>query len=390
MSQSKTVSLTRSGVGRNPSRSATIKGVRLKRPPTMRTHPTLKRAVGKLRVCPNFFVFDAALFRFPFVEKAPFRVRSSYFFCCLSVAMGFFARLKEGLHRTRVNIAGLFSGAVIDEDFFEELETSLIAADIGYEPTRLILQRLRDTVKLEGLKTPDEVRRALRDEIERMLLPAQKPLDVNRNKPFVMMMAGVNGAGKTTTIGKIAKWLAADNKTVLLAAADTFRAAAREQLAVWGERNRIDVVSQTGGDPAAVVFDAVTAGVSRHLDVVIADTAGRLPTQTNLMEELGRIRRSQAKALAGAPHEVILVVDGTNGQNALAQVKTFDAFAQLTGLIVTKLDGTAKGGVLVAITAARGDRPLPIYFVGVGEKIDDLQPFNARAFANALVGLEND
>ena len=304
--------------------------------------------------------------------------------------MGFFARLKEGLHRTRVNIAGLFSGAVIDEDFFEELETSLIAADIGYEPTRLILQRLRDTVKLEGLKTPDEVRRALRDEIERMLLPAQKPLDVNRNKPFVMMMAGVNGAGKTTTIGKIAKWLAADNKTVLLAAADTFRAAAREQLAVWGERNRIDVVSQTGGDPAAVVFDAVTAGVSRHLDVVIADTAGRLPTQTNLMEELGRIRRSQAKALAGAPHEVILVVDGTNGQNALAQVKTFDAFAQLTGLIVTKLDGTAKGGVLVAITAARGDRPLPIYFVGVGEKIDDLQPFNARAFANALVGLEND
>lgn len=273
--------------------------------------------------------------------------------------MGFFARLKEGLHRTRVNLAGLFSGAVVDEDFFDELETSLIAADIGYEPTRLILQRLKDTVKLNGLKTPEEVRRALRDEIVRILLPAQKPLDVNRAKPFVMMMAGVNGAGKTTTIGKIAKWLASDNKTVLLAAADTFRAAAREQLAVWGERNRIDVVSQTGGDPAAVAFDAVSAGNARHLDVVITDTAGRLPTQTNLMEELGRIRRSQAKALEGAPHEVILVVDGTNGQNALAQVKTFDAFAQLTGLIVTKLDGTAKGGVLVAITASRGDRPLP-------------------------------
>ena len=304
--------------------------------------------------------------------------------------MGFFARLKEGLHRTRVNLAGLFSGAVIDEDFFDELETSLIAADIGYEPTRLILQRLKDTVKLNGLKTPEEVRRALRDEIVRILLPAQKPLDVNRAKPFVMMMAGVNGAGKTTTIGKIAKWLASDNKTVLLAAADTFRAAAREQLAVWGERNRIDVVSQTGGDPAAVAFDAVSAGNARHLDVVITDTAGRLPTQTNLMEELGRIRRSQAKALEGAPHEVILVVDGTNGQNALAQVKTFDAFAQLTGLIVTKLDGTAKGGVLVAITASRGDRPLPIYFVGVGEKIDDLQPFNARAFANALVGIDED
>lgn len=304
--------------------------------------------------------------------------------------MGFFARLKEGLHRTRVNLAGLFSGAVVDEDFFDELETSLIAADIGYEPTRLILQRLKDTVKLNGLKTPEEVRRALRDEIVRILLPAQKPLVVNRAKPFVMMMAGVNGAGKTTTIGKIAKWLASDNKTVLLAAADTFRAAAREQLAVWGERNRIDVVSQTGGDPAAVAFDAVSAGNARHLDVVITDTAGRLPTQTNLMEELGRIRRSQAKALEGAPHEVILVVDGTNGQNALAQVKTFDAFAQLTGLIVTKLDGTAKGGVLVAITASRGDRPLPIYFVGVGEKIDDLQPFNARAFANALVGIDED
>lgn len=304
--------------------------------------------------------------------------------------MGFFSRLKQGLEHTRINLAGLFSGAVIDEDFFEELETSLIAADIGVESTNLILERLRDTVKLRGLKTPEEVRLALRDEIKRILLPAQKPLDVNRTKPFVMMMAGVNGAGKTTTIGKIAKWLAADNKTVLLAAADTFRAAAREQLAVWGERNRIDVVSQTGGDPAAVVFDAVSAGKARGLDVVIADTAGRLPTQTNLMEELGRIRRAQGKALEGAPHEVILVVDGTNGQNALAQVKAFDAFAQLTGLIVTKLDGTAKGGVLVAITASRGDRPLPIYFVGVGEKIDDLQPFNAEAFADALVGIERE
>ncbi len=304
--------------------------------------------------------------------------------------MGFFSRLKQGLERTRINLAGLFSGAVIDEDFFEELETSLIAADIGVESTNLILERLRDTVKLRGLKTPEEVRLALRDEIKRILLPAQKPLDVNRTKPFVMMMAGVNGAGKTTTIGKIAKWLAVDNKTVLLAAADTFRAAAREQLAVWGERNRIDVVSQTGGDPAAVVFDAVSAGKARGLDVVIADTAGRLPTQTNLMEELGRIRRAQGKALEGAPHEVILVVDGTNGQNALAQVKAFDAFAQLTGLIVTKLDGTAKGGVLVAITASRGDRPLPIYFVGVGEKIDDLQPFNAEAFADALVGIEHE
>ena len=301
--------------------------------------------------------------------------------------MGLFSRLKEGLARTRVNLVGLFSGGVIDEDFFEELEESLIAADIGYRPTNVILQRLRDTVKLKGLKTSDEVRLALRDEIERMLLPAQKPLNLEAAKPLVIMMAGVNGAGKTTTIGKIAKWLAARDKKVLLAAADTFRAAAREQLAVWGERNKIEVIAQNGGDPAAVVFDAVSAGIARGMDVVIADTAGRLPTQTNLMEELGRIRRSQAKAMAGAPHEVILVVDGTNGQNALAQVKTFDAYATLTGLIVTKLDGTAKGGVLLAITAERGEKPLPIYFVG--EQIDDLQPFDAHAFASALVGLES-
>lgn len=302
--------------------------------------------------------------------------------------MGFFSRLKNGLSRTRVNLVGLFSGGIIDEDFFEQLEETLIAADIGYKPTCTILQRLRDTVKLKGLKTPEETRIALRDEIERILLPAQKPMNLEAGKPLVIMMAGVNGAGKTTTIGKISKWLVAQNKTVLLAAADTFRAAAREQLAVWGERNKIEVIQQTGGDPAAVVFDAVSAGVARGTDVVIADTAGRLPTQTNLMEELGRIRRAQGKALEGAPHEVILVVDGTNGQNALAQVAAFDSFAQLTGLIVTKLDGTAKGGVLVAITAEREKSPLPIYFVGVGEQIDDLQPFDAHAFASALVGIE--
>ena len=304
--------------------------------------------------------------------------------------MGFFSRLKNGLSRTRVNLIGLFSGGVIDEDFFEELEESLIVADIGMRPTTTILQRLRDTVKLKGLKTREEVRLALRDEIERILKPAQQELRLDAARPLVIMMEGVNGAGKTTTIGKIAKWLASQNKTVLLAAADTFRAAAREQLAVWGERNRIEVISQSGGDPAAVVFDAVNAARARGIDVVIADTAGRLPTQTNLMEELGRIRRAQGKAMQGAPHEVLLVVDGTNGQNALAQVKTFDAFSELTGLIVTKLDGTAKGGVLVAITADRQTAPLPIYFVGVGEQIDDLQPFNARNFANALVGVDQD
>lgn len=301
---------------------------------------------------------------------------------------GWFSRLKNGLARTRVNIVGLFSGGVIDDDFLEELEYALITADVGVQASTRILQRLRDTIKLKGLKTQDEVRLTLRDEIARMLAPAQRELDIEQAHPLVIMMTGVNGAGKTTSIGKISKYLSQRGKSVLLAAGDTFRAAAREQLAVWGDRNQIEVIAQQGGDPAAVVFDAVSAGKARGTDVVIADTAGRLPTQINLMEELRRIRRAQDKAMTGAPHEAILVVDGTNGQNALTQVKAFDAAVGLTGLIVTKLDGTAKGGVLVAITQMRPENPLPIYFIGVGEAIDDLQPFNAVQFANALVGLD--
>ena len=301
---------------------------------------------------------------------------------------GWFSRLKNGLARTRVNIVGLFSGGVIDDDFLEELEYALITADVGVQASTRILQRLRDTIKLKGLKTQDEVRLALRDEIVRMLAPAQRELDIEQAHPLVIMMTGVNGAGKTTSIGKISKYLSQRGKSVLLAAGDTFRAAAREQLAVWGDRNQIEVIAQQGGDPAAIVFDAVSAGKARGTDVVIADTAGRLPTQINLMEELRRIRRAQDKAMTGAPHEAILVVDGTNGQNALTQVKAFDAAVGLTGLIVTKLDGTAKGGVLVAITQMRPENPLPIYFIGVGEAIDDLQPFNAVQFANALVGLD--
>lgn len=301
---------------------------------------------------------------------------------------GWFSRLKNGLARTRVNIVGLFSGGVIDDDFLEELEYALITADVGVQASTRILQRLRDTIKLKGLKTQDEVRLALRDEIARMLAPVQRELDIEQAHPLVIMMTGVNGAGKTTSIGKISKYLSQRGKSVLLAAGDTFRAAAREQLAVWGDRNQIEVIAQQGGDPAAVVFDAVSAGKARGTDVVIADTAGRLPTQINLMEELRRIRRAQDKAMTGAPHEAILVVDGTNGQNALTQVKAFDAAVGLTGLIVTKLDGTAKGGVLVAITQMRPENPLPIYFIGVGEAIDDLQPFNAVQFANALVGLD--
>ena len=295
---------------------------------------------------------------------------------------GWFSRLKNGLARTRVNIVGLFSGGVIDDDFLEELEYALITADVGVQASTRILQRLRDTIKLKGLKTQDEVRLALRDEIARMLAPAQRELDIEQAHPLVIMMTGVNGAGKTTSIGKISKYLSQRGKSVLLAAGDTFRAAAREQLAVWGDRNQIEVIAQQGGDPAAVVFDAVSAGKARGTDVVIADTAGRLPTQINLMEELRRIRRAQDKAMTGAPHEAILVVDGTNGQNALTQVKAFDAAVGLTGLIVTKLDGTAKGGCVVAVKQRLG---LPVRFIGVGEGIDDLLPFTPEGFVEELL-----
>ena len=298
---------------------------------------------------------------------------------------GWFSRLKNGLARTRVNIVGLFSGGVIDDDFLEELEYALITADVGVQASTRILQRLRDTIKLKGLKTQDEVRLALRDEIARMLAPAQRELDIEQAHPLVIMMTGVNGAGKTTSIGKISKYLSQRGKSVLLAAGDTFRAAAREQLAVWGDRNQIEVIAQQGGDPAAVVFDAVSAGKARGTDVVIADTAGRLPTQINLMEELRRIRRAQDKAMTGAPHEAILVVDGTNGQNALTQVKAFDAAVGLTGLIVTKLDGTAKGGCVVAVKQRLG---LPVRFIGVGEGIDDLLPFTPEGFVEELLPRE--
>lgn len=296
------------------------------------------------------------------------------------------SRLRNGLNRTRVGIAGLFSGGVLDEAFLDELETALIRADVGVVTAARLLATVRDRIKLDGLKNQEAVRLALRDALAELLLLAEARLDLDRARPLVIMVAGVNGAGKTTSIGKLAKWIADQGKTVLLAAGDTFRAAAREQLAIWGERNRVEVISQSGGDPAAVVFDAVTAVKARGIDVLIADTAGRLPTQLHLMEELKRVRRAQDKAMPGAPHERILVIDGTNGQNVLAQVEAFDAAVELTGLIITKLDGTAKGGVLAALVAARSGRPLPILFVGVGEAIEDLQPFSARDFADALVG----
>lgn len=299
---------------------------------------------------------------------------------------GWLARLKRGLDKTRVNIVGLFSGGVIDDALLEDLEMALIGADVGVATASKLIETLRAEIKLKGLKSADEVRLALRDELARRLAPAEGRFDLTHEKPYVVMVCGVNGSGKTTSIGKLAKWFASQHRSVLLAAGDTFRAAAREQLAIWGARNQVEVIAQSGGDPAAVVFDAVSAAKARGVEVLIADTAGRLPTQSHLMEELKRVKRAQDKALPGAPHEVILIVDGTNGQNALAQVQAFDAAVGLTGLVVTKLDGTAKGGVLVAIAASRGDKPLPILFIGVGEGIDDLQPFSAAEFADALVG----
>ncbi len=287
-----------------------------------------------------------------------------------------------------MNIVGLFSGGVIDDALFDALEAALLGADVGVATTTQLLERLRTRIKLEGLKTPIEVRSALREEMVVLLKPCERVLDTARARPLVVMVAGVNGAGKTTSIGKLAHWFAAQGRSVLLAAGDTFRAAAREQLAVWGSRNGVEVIAQSSGDPAAVVFDAVKAAQARGQHVLIADTAGRLPTQLHLMEELKRVHRALGKSMPGAPHEVLLVLDGTTGQNALAQVKAFDAAVGLTGLIVTKLDGTAKGGVLLAIAAERmrSGQPLPILFIGVGEQVDDLQPFVADEFAQALLG----
>jgi len=296
-------------------------------------------------------------------------------------------RLRAGLRKTGAGIAQVFTGTRIDDALYEELESALLMADTGVPATEHLLADLKRRVKEVKATEPAPVKALLADALAELLAPLQRPLEIGAHAPTVFMVVGVNGAGKTTSIGKLTHHLAQDGQKVLLAAADTFRAAAREQLAVWGDRNRVDIVSQQGGDPAAVSFDAVTAGRARGCDVVIADTAGRLPTQAHLMEELKKIRRTIAKAQAGAPHEVLLVVDGNTGQNALAQVQAFDAAVQLTGLVVTKLDGTAKGGVLAAIArwCATQQRPIAVYFIGVGEKLEDLQPFDAREFAQALL-----
>jgi fused signal recognition particle receptor len=294
-------------------------------------------------------------------------------------------RLKAGLARTRQNLAGLFGRRRIDEDLLEEIETTLLLADCGVEATQWLMDSLRRRIKKDGLTDAEQLRGVMAELLTELLLPLQQALEVESHKPFIIMVTGVNGAGKTTSIGKLAKYFQSQGKTVLLGAGDTFRAAAREQLVVWGERNGVPVIAQEHGDPAAVAFDAVQAAKARGVDVAIIDTAGRLPTQLHLMEEIAKVRRVIAKAEPGAPHEVLLVLDANIGQNAITQVETFDKAVGLTGLVLTKLDGTAKGGVIAAIARRC---PKPVRFIGVGEGIDDLRPFSARDFVEALLGIE--
>jgi len=310
------------------------------------------------------------------------------------------SQLKSGLARTGGQLADLFSrNEKIDDDLYEELETILITADVGMDATNALLADLRHQVKDQHLNEAAQLRDALAHSLLKLLKPLVQPLQATTHKPFVIMLVGVNGAGKTTTIGKLAKHLQAQGLSVMLAAGDTFRAAAREQLMAWGVRNSVTVITQQSGDAAAVIYDAIKAAQARNVDVVLADTAGRLTTQAHLMEEIKKVKRVIAKAMPeqpatstgsgqasqAAPHEVLLVLDANTGQNALSQVKAFDQALGVTGLIITKLDGTAKGGVIAAIAKAH---PIPVRFIGVGEGLDDLRPFVAEEFVAALMGLD--
>ena len=294
-------------------------------------------------------------------------------------------RLKAGLARTRAQFGGklktIFSRGKVDDELLEDLETLLLTSDVGLEATQYLLDELKLRAKRDSIDTPEAIQQALSDALYELLSPLETPLKISHHRPFIIMIAGVNGAGKTTSIGKLAKYFQTQGKSVLLAAGDTFRAAAREQLQTWGERNGVTVISQVSGDPAAVVFDAISAAKARGIDIVLADTAGRLPTQLHLMEEIAKVRRVIQKADPSGPHETLLVLDANFGQNALQQVKAFDKAIEVTGLVLTKLDGTAKGGAIAAIAR---QCPKPIRFIGVGEGIDDLRPFNARDFVDAL------
>jgi len=300
-------------------------------------------------------------------------------------ALSWRERLKAGLARTRAQFGGklksIFSRGKVDEELLEELESLLLTSDVGLEATFHLLEELKTRAKRDAIDTPEGIQRALSEALHELLLPLEQPLDVSAHRPFIIMIAGVNGAGKTTSIGKLAKHFQSQGLSVLLAAGDTFRAAAREQLQTWGERNNVTVISQESGDPAAVIFDAISAAKARGIDIVLADTAGRLPTQLHLMEEIAKVRRVIQKADPTGPHETLLVLDANFGQNALAQVKAFDKSINVTGLVVTKLDGTAKGGVIAAIAR---QCPKPIRYIGVGESIDDLRPFVAKDFVDAI------
>ena len=306
---------------------------------------------------------------------------------------GWFDRLRSGLKKTGSRLEGLFGARRIDESLFEDLENALLSADAGVEATEHLIERLRDRARQQRLETAAQLKEELHALLVELLEPLEASLDVRSARPYVIMMAGVNGTGKTTSIGKLAKFFCDQGLSVLLAAGDTFRAAAREQLAAWGERNNVPVISQQEGDSAAVVFDAIQAARARGIDVVLADTAGRLPTQLHLMEELKKVKRVATKAEPGAPHAIWLVLDANTGQNTLNQFRAFDDALGLTGLILTKLDGTAKGGVIAAIARARSGAaaggkkgaPVPLVFIGVGERMDDLRPFNAKEFVSALL-----
>jgi fused signal recognition particle receptor len=295
------------------------------------------------------------------------------------------SRLKQGLARTRNQLgrplASLLGSGKIDDTLYQELENTLLCADFGVPATQYLLEELRARAQRENLQLAAQLRDALQQSLLDLLAPLVKPIDTSGSRPFIIMLAGVNGSGKTTCIGKLAKYFQAQGKSVVLAAGDTFRAAALAQLQTWGKRNNVAVIAQESGDPAAVIFDAIHAAKARAIDIVLADTAGRLPTQLHLMEEIKKIKRVIAKTEPSAPHEILLVLDANTGQNAVNQVKAFDNALGLTGLIITKLDGTAKGGAIAAIARTR---PVPVCFIGIGEKLDDLRPFDAREFVEAL------
>ena len=313
---------------------------------------------------------------FSFLKKTPATAEST----------SWLSRLTGSLARTGGQLTALLvPGGRIDEDLYEELETILITADVGMDATRALLADVRHRVKEQHLTEAGQLKEALAHALLKLLQPLAKPMETGTHKPFVIMLCGVNGAGKTTSIGKLAKHFQSQGKSVLLAAGDTFRAAAREQLMEWGKRNDVTVITQQSGDAAAVIYDAVQAAQARGIDVVLADTAGRLTTQAHLMEEIKKVKRVIAKAMPEAPHEVLLVLDANTGQNALSQVKSFGDALNVTGLVLTKLDGTAKGGVIAAIAKAH---PIPVRFIGVGEGLDDLRPFVAEDFVAALLGLE--